>query len=295
MVLVAALATVASLLGACAPSRSDRTARGRLRVVAAFYPIAEAVRRVGGDRVAVRNVTPAGSEPHDLELTSGVVDAIEDAAIVFVMGHDFQPALEQAAARRDGPTVEILDRLSSGAAGLRASDPHVWLDPLLYRDLVGVVERALVRADPRGKQVYERNARAFGEQIAAVDRRYRTGLHHCARRELVTSHAAFGYLARRYDLRQESVGGVDPEAEPGAARLAHLADVVRRTGTTTIFTEPLASSRVADSLAREAGGVRTQTLNPLEGLTEAERARGDGWVTVMDRNLDKLRAALGCS
>jgi len=295
LVVLAVLTTVTSLLGGCAPSRSERTASGRLRVVAAFFPIAEAVERVGGDRVSVRNLTPAGTEPHDLELTTGAVDAIEDSAVMFLLGDDFQPALEQAAGRRDGPTVDLLDGLPSTTVGRHASDPHVWLDPVLYSDLVGEVEQSLARVDPAGARDYARNARSFRREIDAVDQRYRVGLRDCARRTLVTSHAAFGYLARRYDLRQASVGGVDPEAEPGASRLAQLADVVRRTGTTTIFTEPLVSSRVADALAREAGGVRTQTLNPLEGLTEGERARGDGWVAVMDRNLAKLRTALGCA
>jgi zinc transport system substrate-binding protein len=86
---------------------------------------------------------------------------------------------------------------------------------------------------------------------------------------------------------------LSPESEPDAGRLASIADLVTRTGTTTIFTEELVSPRVADALAREAG-VTTAVLNPLEGLSASERRAGDDYVSVMRRNLATLASALGC-
>ena len=115
------------------------------------------------------------------------------------------------------------------------------------------------------------------------------------RRIIVTAHEAFGHLASRYDLVQRGIAGIAPDQEPDAARLADLADLVERKGVTTIFTEELVSRRVADALAREAGGVRTETLNPLEGLTEREQRRGEDWASVMLANLGKLTRALGCT
>ncbi len=286
------LVTAAVLAAGCGSSGGGSTSGGKPRVVAAFYPVAEAARRVGGARVAVTNLTPAGAEPHDLELTPDEVDELQDARLVLVMGHDFQPAVERTAAQRDEATVELLDHLPLARRG--ALDPHVWLDPVLYGDLVTEVQRALVKADPAGRAEYERNAVAFRREIDRVGARYAAGLRDCARRTVVTAHEAFGYLARRYGLRQEAIAGIAPDQEPSASRIATLADLVDRQGVTTIFTEELVSRRVADALAREAGGVRTETLNPLEGLTEKEQQRGDDWATVMDANLVKLRAALGC-
>src|SRR4029077_9102627 len=104
---------------------------------------------------------------------------------------------------------------------------------------------------------------------ADLDLRYRHGLTDCDRRVFVTSHEAFGHLARRYGLRQEGVAGLSPDAEPDAKRLGQLADLVRRLGVPVVFTEELVSPRIADTLAREAG-VKTETLNPLEGLTDTE-------------------------
>jgi zinc transport system substrate-binding protein len=291
---------VAILLTHVGCTRSNEGSGGRVTVVASFYPIYEAARRVGGDRVYVTNLTPAGAEPHDLELSPKQVDEILDARVVLYMGLGFQPAVEEAVKGRSGGVVDLLAGLSTQLRKLEGegslpggADPHVWLDPKLMANMVGEVREALSRADPAGSGTYVRNAEAYGAEVDALDGLFSRGLRDCDRRVIVTSHAAFGYLAARYGLRQEAISGVSPEAEPDPRRLAQLADLVRREGVTTIFTEELVSPRVADTLAREAG-VRTAVLNPLEGLTSTELARGEGYVSVMERNLKDLRLALGC-
>ena len=276
--LVTALVAGVTTSAAAEPSRRS--------VVANFYPVAYAAHRVGGNRVHVTNLTPAGAEPHDLELTPDQIDEILDADVVFDLGHGFQPAVEKAAEQRDGPTVSLL------RAG--AKDPHIWLDPVRMERIVRTVQAELTKLDPKGRAVYARNARWFLAQLAALDTRFSQGLANCARKVVVTGHEAFGYLAARYGLRQEGVAGLSPDAEPDAKRLGQLADLVKRLGVTVVFTEDLVSPRIADTLAREAG-VKTETLNPLEGLTDGELARGATYLTVMDQNLAKLRSALGCS
>jgi zinc transport system substrate-binding protein len=279
----AAVVVVAvALVGAAVPARAAEPES----VVASFYPVAWTAQQVGGARVKVTNLTPAGAEPHDLELTPDQIDDVLDAAVVFELGRGFQPAVEQAAEQRDGPTVQLLPR--------RTKDPHIWLDPVRMATLVRTVQRRLTAADPKGAATYARNARRVLADLRALDERYRTGLAHCERDVIVTAHEAFGHLARRYHLRQEGAAGISPDAEPDAKRIGQLVDLVKRDDVTTVFTEALVSPRIAQTLAREAG-VRTETLNPIEGLTDREVRRGDDYVTVMDANLAKLRAALGCS
>jgi zinc transport system substrate-binding protein len=261
-------------------------AASRTSVVASFYPIAWAVEQVGGNRVTVTNLTPAGAEPHDLELTPDQIDEVLDAKVVFELGHGFQPAVEQAAEQRDGATVQLLPR--------GTKDPHIWLDPVRMAAIVRTVQRDLTKADPAGRAVYARNAEAVLAELDALDVRYRDALAHCDRHVIVTAHDAFGHLAKRYGLRQQGVAGLSPDAEPDAKRIAQLTDLVKRDGITTVFTEELVSPRIATTLAREAG-VRTETLNPLEGLTDREVQRGTDYLGVMDANLAKLQAALGCT
>jgi zinc transport system substrate-binding protein len=297
----AAVAVAASLVTACGGDTS-RGSDGKENVAAAFYPVAFAAERVGGNRVDVTNLTPVGAEPHDLELTADEVDELLDAKVAFVLGNGFQPAVEEAADRRDGETVELLPKLVD-AQGKKVAeegeesglDAHVWLDPVLMSQLVGEVERGLATADPNGTATYERNARELQDELAALDTRYRDRLTGCPRDLLVTSHDAFGYLAARYGLRQEGVAGLSPDAEPDAARLGELADLARDEGVTTVFTEEAVSPRIAETLARDAGGLRTEVLSPLETLTERQRDNRDDYFGLMDANLEKIAAALGCT
>jgi zinc transport system substrate-binding protein len=297
--LVAGLMLLAPL-AACS-SRSDASAASSgVQVVASFYPLAEAAQQVGGSFVTVDNLTAPGVEPHDLELTPHQIEAIDTADLVLYLGGGFQPAVEDALGDATGTLIDAsasLRNLPVPAGESDASltaDPHVWLDPTLYQQIVDEVRDALSQADPEHMQAFTTNARAYGRQLGQLDDEYRSGLAQCQRTLIVTSHAAFGYLSARYGLTQEPISGLSPDAEPTPQRLASLKDLVEREGVTTIFTEELISPKVAETLGSETGAT-TAVLNPLESLTPDEAAAGDDYVSVMRTNLAALRTALGCT
>ena len=249
----------------------------RLDVVASFYPLAWAVEQVAGDTVQLRNLTPPGTEPHDVELTARDVERIRSADLVLYLGGGFQPAVEDAV---EGANGEAIDLLADPVGG----DPHVWLDPVRFAEVVERVATALGRHDAAAEPVAE---------LHALDREFARGLARCQRREIVTAHEAFGYLARRYRLTQVAITGLSPEAEPTPQRLEEVIDKVRMSGATTVFFETLVSPRLAETVARETGA-RTAVLNPIEGLTEEQVDRGEDYLSLMRENLAALRKALGC-
>ncbi|MEX2256043.1 MAG: metal ABC transporter substrate-binding protein [Acidimicrobiia bacterium] len=286
------VAVLVAAAGATAPPAA--AAREPLGVVAAFYPLAWAVEQVGAGNVKVSNLTPAGAEPHDLELTPDDRDAIEDARLVVVLGKGFQPAVEDAASVRDSGTLEVLEHLPIGVKGNRV-DPHVWLDPVLMSDIVDDVAASLAKIDAKHAPQYRANARAVRADLEMLDAEFRAGLGDCERDVIVTAHEAFGYLADRYGLQQEGVAPLSPDAEPSPERLADLADLAEERGVTTIFTEELVSPKIAQTLAREAGGLETAVLSPLESLTDAQVHRHADYLSVMRVNLKRLQQALGCT
>jgi zinc transport system substrate-binding protein len=277
------LALCVPLLAGCG-SGGTSTGGGK-SVVAAFYPLAYAAAQVGGSAVDVENLTPAGSEPHDLELTPGDVRDVQRASLVLYLGDGFMPGLERALEERDGSSLDLLPAARAGSAGELAGDPHVWLDPVRYSAIVRRIGAAL--GEPEA-------AARLRRRLAALDGRLRRGLAHCARREIVTSHAAFGYLARRYGLVQVPLEGLTPEVEPSAKDIERLVRVVRGTGATTVFAETLLSPKLAQTVAREAG-VETAVLDPLEGLSDDAMRGGADYFTVMRANLAALRKGLGCT
>jgi zinc transport system substrate-binding protein len=263
-------------------SDDSPAAGGRFHtVVAAFYPLAFAAQEIGGENLDVENLTPPGVEPHDLEATPDDVDELESADLDLLMGHDFQPVLEQAADQGSAGVVELLD---TPGLDLRPDDPHVWLDPVRYELLVKRIADALGTPDAATPMLV---------RLKRLDGQYRRGLADCRRPEIVTSHEAFGYLAERYGLHQVAITGLSPEAEPSPAHLADVIDRVRSSGATTVFGETLLSPRLTDTVARETGA-RTAVLNPIEGLTPAEEAKGDDYFSLMRANLRALRKGLGC-
>ena len=160
--------------------------------------------------------------------------------------------------------------------------------------MVGVIASALERADPGNAAGYRANAGALGARLRQLHQTFEKGLARCARREVVASHAAFSYLARRYGLTVVSIAGVAPEAEPTPAQLAALVRFARDRKVQYIFSETLVGSRLADTLAREVGA-RTLVFNPIEGLTAEEQAAGKGYLALMEQNLANLRLALDCT
>ena len=272
---------------------------GTTSVVASFYPLEEAASRVGGDLVTVENLTPPGVEPHDLELAPDDIETIATADVVIYLGGGFQPAVEDALAEtEDAVTVDALAAVDTEPAppgeeeGLTV-DPHIWLDPARFEQIVRAVADALSEADPANEATYVSNAEAYVAELATLDEEFRTGLSDCERTTIVSSHEAFGYLAESYGLTQVAIAGLSPESEPDARRLAELRDLVEEQGVTTIFAEELVSPAVAETLADEAG-VTVDLLDPLESLTDEQVEAGEDYVSVMRQNLDRLRAALDC-
>jgi zinc transport system substrate-binding protein len=292
------------LLGAaaCAPGTAKRT--GAVVIIGSFYPMSWVAQRVAGSDASVATLTKPGAEPHDIELTPRQIVAVGQAdLVVYIKG--LQPAVDQAVGRyaknkaidaaslvRTLPLTahESVAGGGSGGSGGGGHDPHLWLDPSRLATVAKAVGDRLAQDDPTHAATYEANARALGADLGTLDHEYAAGLRGCRHKIIVTSHAAFGYLADRYGLAQVSVAGIDPQNEPSPQRLAALTGEIRRAGVTTVFTETLVSPKVAQTLAREAH-VRTATLDPIEGLPPG--SKGD-YLSIMRRNLQTLRTALEC-
>ena len=300
-------ASVLALSG-CASAPSDTgVADGKLQVAVAFYPFQLVAERIGGSQVTVTNLTPPGSEPHDLELAPRQVAGLAEADLV-VLQSGFQPAVDNAVTqvtpKRTVDTATFLTFLTADADDHSAADhaedshnhgaddPHTWLDPTNLVVVAEHVRDALSEAKPEAKAEFTANTEALTKDLIALDEDFKTGLTKCERNTFITSHAAFGYLAHRYGLEQVGIRGVEPDVEPTAARIAEVHEIAKAEGVTTIFFETLASPVVATSIAGDLG-LLTGVLDPIEGITAD--SQGADYLEVMRSNLAALRKANGCS
>ncbi len=326
-----------------APGTADKPGKARLAIAASFYPMAEFARQVAGDLADVKNLVPAGTEPHDWEPTPQDMKLLEQADILIYngagmehwvdkvlgsLGNSKLVAVEASAGVQlmagsghehedeDGHNHEAADKAheaghdhehnadpaeqesshdhASNAAHEEDHDhdhgefdPHVWLSPRLAIEQVRSIEAALVKADPEHTEAYHANAQGYIAKLEALDAKFKEEIGKLKRKELVTQHAAFGYLAKEYGLTQVAVAGLSPEQEPSAERLAELVTFSREHQVKAIFFETLVSSKVAETLANEIGA-KALVLNPLEGLTADEEKQGLDYIGVMERNLQSI-------
>jgi zinc transport system substrate-binding protein len=296
---VVGLAMLGGLVGTAACGRPGPAGDpNKVNTVAAFYPLQFVTQHVGGDEVTVTTLAKPGAEPHDLELSPQQVAQIADARLVVYL-KGFQPAVDEGVAQQagdrafDAAAVEPLIGGAGDTPGREEStvkDPHIWLDPVRLATVGDRLADRLAQLDPAHATDYRSRAATLRVELEKLDAEYRHGLRNCARKEIVTSHAAFGYLARRYGLRQIPITGLSPEEEPSPQRLADVAATAAEHGATTIFFETLVSPKVAETLANEVGA-KTAVLDPIEGLEPG--STGD-YFSVMRDNLATLKPALGC-
>ncbi|MGW9435965.1 metal ABC transporter substrate-binding protein [Streptomyces sp. NPDC055607] len=297
---------------------ADGDKGGKLDVVASFYPMQYLAERIGGGHVAVETLTKPGVEPHDLELKPKQIGALGEADVILYL-KGIQPAVDEAIAQAgvkntvDAATLTKLEAHGTEVGhdhgdehadehaeeegheghdhGSEAgADPHVWLDPVKYAEVAKGVGSAFEKADPDHAADYRKNTDALVKKLGDLNTEFETGLKNTATRTFITTHSAFGYLAERYHLEQEGISGVDPESEPSPARMKELQEIAAKDKVSTVFFETLASDRTAKTLAGDTG-LKTDVLDPLEGITD--KSRGGDYIEVMRSNLTALKKALG--
>ncbi|MGY0061949.1 metal ABC transporter substrate-binding protein (plasmid) [Streptomyces sp. LZ34] len=310
----AAVLGLATTLTACSADATDGRTDGKLDVVASFYPMQFLAERIGGGHVHVSSLTKPGAEPHDLDISARQTADLSKAGLVIYL-KGLQPAVDAAIGQAepkhvaDAASFTTLEDHGTEVAGDEhehehdehgddehghgedaGSDPHIWLDPVRYAQVAEGVGKALRKADPDNAADYKKNTAALVKQLGALNDDFTTGLKNRTSDTFITTHAAFGYLAERYGLRQEAISGIDPDSEPSPARMKALHSVAKKEKVGTVFFETLVSDKTAKTLAGDLR-LRTDVLDPIEGISD--KSKGDDYFEVMHANLKALKTALG--
>ena len=281
----------------------------KLSVYASFYPMYDFAAKVGGDKVTVVNMVPAGMEPHDWEPAAPDIVGLENADVFIYNGAGMEHWVDKVLKTLSNKELAVVNA-SEGLTLLEGHhhhgeeegeeeheeeeegfDPHVWLAPLYARAQMERIKNALAAADPGNAAYYEENYVKYAAEFEALDAEFRQALEPLSQKEIVVSHQAFGYLCAAYGLTQVSIEGLSPDSEPDPARMAEIIDFVKENKVSTIFFEELISPKVAETIAGATGAV-TQVLSPVEGLTDEQAAAGGDYLSVMRQNLAALVKAL---
>jgi len=266
---------------------TSKTPTGKMNVYVSVYVLEEFATLIGGDNVEVINVVPPGIEPHDFELGAQEIVALSKADLLLTIGLGFEPWLDDLEnGLGDTYVVRTGEQLDGGL-----SDPHLWLDPLLAREVASTIRDALITIDPSNANLYNFNYEELKTKLESLETEYKTRLASRIRDTFVSSHDAFGYLAKAYGLRQESIAGKNPLEDVDAKRLKEIIDLIKTQKIPVVFTEALIDPKIAQTIV-QATGAEILTLDPIESLSSEQRAAGEDYFSVMEANLDALEIAL---
>jgi zinc transport system substrate-binding protein len=268
-----------SVATACsAPGGEGRT------VVASFYPLAYAAERLVSANWEVVDLTPPGTEAHDVELSLEDRAAIESAdAVVYLGQSGFQPQVESAVGDAEGAVIDVSAFVPDESL---ERDPHVWLDPVLFEQVLLRLAQALDRVD----SVPADRTQMARLDLVELEDAFDTELSDCRYGTVIVPHEAFGYMGDRFGFRQFGLAGTAPEGEATPARLAGARSLIEEGEAGAVFYEAAddESMRSAEALAEDSG-VPALPLSTLE----SQPPSGD-YISVMEDNLESLREGLGC-
>jgi ABC-type Zn uptake system ZnuABC Zn-binding protein ZnuA len=264
------------------------------------------VQHVGDNRIELTTLMGTGAEAHTYVPKPADMAAVYDAHVLFVNGAGLEAGLEQMLAGVGGYAVQIqltdgleLRSLSAepgshGTAGHDHSnaDPHVWFDVQNVIHWTGTIERVLSALDPSNGPVYKANAEAYVRELEDLDAWIvrQVATIPPARRELVTDHPAFGYLAARYGLEQVgAVYPVSPSSEPSAWDIAALEDTIRQYGVPAIFTESTVSPKLADQVAQDMG---VKVVSLYTGSLGGPGSGAESYIDMMRYDVQAIVGAL---
>lgn len=293
MIYMVMVLCIGLMLTGCGTERRSFKSKDKIHVVTTIYPVYDFVSNIAGDRAEIINLVPAGTEPHDFELSTGDMQLLEEADLFIYNGAGMEHFVDKtlnAISNKELKAVEAAKTVKTLESGEK-TDPHTWLSVQNAILESGVIKDAFVQVDTEHKEVYEKNFEDYKDRLENLDRTYKEELSGLSKNTIVVAHEAFGYLCAEYGLNQSAVEGLTADSEPDSAKMKEIIDFCREKDIQVIFFEELVSPKVANAIAEEIGA-KTMVLNPIEGLTVSQEEEGLDYIGLMETNLEALKKAL---
>lgn len=288
-------------IGCSKENKENENSEGKIKIYTSIYPLYDFAKKVGGDKVDVTNLVPAGTEPHEWEISTSDIVNLEKADMLIYNGAGIENWTDKVIStleNKDITYVKTSEGLDIHKIGKKDSqednkhshgsyDPHTWLSIKNAKQEMENIKNALVKYDPDNADYYEDNYEKYAKKFDELDKKYSNTLGPIKNKTIIVAHEAFGYLCEEYDINQEGIEGLTPDSEPDPARMRQIIKFAKKNNVKTIFFEELVSPKVAQTIAKEINA-KTEVLNPLEGLSEEQINNGEDYFSVMEKNLEVL-------
>lgn len=300
---------------------TDSADSSALKVTTSFYPLTYLAERIGGEHVAVTDLTPPGADAHGVELSPKEVSELSDADLVLYIAK-LSPAIDDAIDASDvsavniGDSVNLLpfaelgtdpheghdhdaeaedhdhdhDHEDGDGHDHGTHDPHFWTDPARMMLAADTIAQQLINLDEANKATYEANAEAVKADLQGLlDELEGIDATQCRTDSFLVSHKAFSYLALEAGLNQIGIAGFDPEIEPSPARIREIQELVTEHQIDTVFATSDGETKTAKAIGDDLN-LTADVLDPAA----TQRDPNMDYLDVMKHDIELLRTSMGC-
>lgn len=310
-ILITTLLTIG--LAACSNSTGTNSSKGKpngtLTIYTTIFPIQDFTEKIGGSHVNAQSVYPSNADAHSFEPSSKTMVEMAEGDAFIYSGTGAEAFADKTAATLKDQGVKTV----KAAEGIKLlsteeehaheededhdghdhgdKDPHAWLDPVHAQQMAKNIKDTLVSLDPNHKDDYIKNYEKLKKELKSLDQEFKTTLSKAKHKEILVSHAAYGYWEKRYGIEQISVLGLSASEEPSQKQLENIVQQAEKHHIQYVIFENNVSSKVSDTIRSEIGA-KSLTLKNLESITEDDAKNGESYVSLMKQNLNTLKTAL---
>jgi zinc transport system substrate-binding protein len=297
LIIIIAVAATAGIYYLTQPSKSQTSTK--LNVIATFYPLYDFAQNVGGDKVTVSMLVPETVDVHDFEPTPSSISAVSTADVLIYNGVGLEPWIAHIVSASDNPDliqvdtsqgITLLPVAQQFQSGNQTYDPHIWLNPVDAQQQVKNILQGLIQADPVDSEYFTQNANAYIAKLEALNQQAINATTNIATNRFVTFHEAFAYFANQYNITQVPILGPFEE-EPSAGDIQNVIDAIHQYRLRYVGYESLENPAVSQSISTQTNASLIE-MNPIEGLTDEQKTRGDNYITLMQQNIENIHLAL---
>ncbi|PEJ53834.1 adhesin [Bacillus sp. AFS002410] len=301
---ITTLLLTGTILSACNKDTKQQSTKdkNKLTIYTTIYPLQDFAEKIGGKYVDVHSIYPTGVDTHDFEPTSKQIVKIANSDLFVYNGAGMEPfadKIKDALKNNNVASLEAtknIELIKSNEEEVHEEDqhdvdPHVWLDPSRAKIEAENIKDELIKLMPKNKEYFEANYDKIDGQFDELDSELRNLVLHSKRKDIVVSHAAYGYLEQHYGIKQIPITGLSPSQEPSQKELKNVVDFVNKHHVKYILFETFATPKVA-SVVKDETHAEILRLNHLATISEDDVKNHKDYFDLMQENVDTLDKAL---
>lgn len=300
--IIISLLFITTIIAGCSSTSSEQNNQAGMTIYTSIYPIQYATERIGGETVHVESVYPPGVDAHTYEPTTKEMTSIAGGDAFIYLGAGMEGFAESAAGALKSEDVAMIelgkheelfhtekehadDEHSHGDY-----NPHIWLDPIRMIDMSNIIKAKLIELNPDNKELYSKNFKALKKDLLTLDKQFHETLQSKDNKEILVSHAAYGYWEERYGIEQIAISGLSSSDEPSQKELTQIIDKAKEDNINYVIFEQNGSDRVSKIIQEQIGAKALQIHN-LSVLTEDDIKNDEDYFSLMKHNLKVLDKA----